>query len=275
MRSSVVLLTFVLALTLSGCGTSGSVSRDRFAAEAVGWAVRGDAANLYANLYPAQREAIRYSVYSNCIDSRTRALKQLGVTLRVDRVRTAALRTITVPATRAVVRASAVTTTISSRLFGNRTPLPAFGQRALVGVPIYVAMVGSRWRYIDPRVATFITPGCGVPQERLGSEPLAHVPQWATAEGFKNNPRAIAGAKLFAVSGCLNCHTYYGAGGKNLGAPDLTAEGAKGKGLAFQIAHLKCPACVNAGSAMPSFAGLGSAGVRTLAVFLEASRGRK
>ena len=40
---------------------------------------------------------------------------------------------------------------------------------------------------------------------------------------------AIAGAKLFAQIGCLNCHTYLGAGGSNLGAPDLSAEGAKGQ----------------------------------------------
>ena len=69
--------------------------------------------------------------------------------------------------------------------------------------------------------------------------------------------QAIAGAKLFAVVGCLNCHTYNGDGSHNLGAPDLTAEGAKNKGIAFQIAHLKCPACVNPGCPMPSFAGLG------------------
>ena len=96
-------------------------------------------------------------------------------------------------------------------------------------------------------------------KEALGSELIAHVPKWAATEGFTGNPQAIAGAKLFAVAGCLNCHTYIGAGGPNLGAPDLTAEGAKNKGIAFQIAHLKCPACVNPGSPMPSFAGLGDA----------------
>ncbi len=39
----------------------------------------------------------------------------------------------------------------------------------------------------------------------------------------------------------------------------MTAEGAKNKGIAFEVAHLKCPACVNPGSPMPSFAGLGDA----------------
>jgi len=112
-------------------------------------------------------------------------------------------------------------------------------------------------------------------KEALGSELLAKVPSWAKSEGFSNNPTAIAGAKLFAVSGCLNCHTYNGSGGHNLGAPNLSAEGAKNKGIAFQISHLKCPACVNSGSPMPSFAGLGEDNLKKLATFLESSKGGK
>jgi menaquinol-cytochrome c reductase cytochrome b/c subunit len=112
-------------------------------------------------------------------------------------------------------------------------------------------------------------------KEALGSELVGHVPTWAEKQGFTDNPQAIAGAKIFAVAGCLNCHTYLGDGGHNLGAPDLTAEGAKNKGIAFQIAHLKCPACVNPGSPMPSFAGLGDERLKQLAVFLEASKGPK
>jgi menaquinol-cytochrome c reductase cytochrome b/c subunit len=110
-------------------------------------------------------------------------------------------------------------------------------------------------------------------KEALGSEIVGHVPAWAATEGFTNNASAIAGAKLFAVSGCLNCHTYLSDGGHNLGAPVLTAEGAKNKGVAFQVAHLKCPSCVNAGSPMPSFAGLGDARLKQIAAFLEASKG--
>jgi cytochrome c553 len=112
-------------------------------------------------------------------------------------------------------------------------------------------------------------------KEALGSEILGHVPGWAAKQGFTNNQDAIAGAKLFAVSGCLNCHVYLGDGGHNLGAPELTAEGAKNKGVAFQVAHLKCPACVNPGSPMPSFAGLGEQRLKNLAAFLEASKGPK
>jgi menaquinol-cytochrome c reductase cytochrome b/c subunit len=110
-------------------------------------------------------------------------------------------------------------------------------------------------------------------KEALGTELLAHVKDWAKVQGFQNNPEAIKGAGLFAVSGCLNCHVYLGDGGQNLGAPELSAEGAKNKGIAFQIAHLQCPACVNPGSPMPSFAGLGPARLKSLAHFLEASKG--
>lgn len=112
-------------------------------------------------------------------------------------------------------------------------------------------------------------------KEALGTELLADVPHWAKAEKFANNPTAVAGAKLFAVAGCLNCHTYNGVGGAFPGAPNLTAEGAKNKGIAFQISHLKCPACVNSGSPMPSFAGLGDNRLKLLATFLESSKGGK
>ena len=108
-------------------------------------------------------------------------------------------------------------------------------------------------------------------KEALGTELLARVPAWSQKEGFTSNKQAIAGARLFAVAGCLNCHTYNGDGGHNLGAPELTAEGAKNKGVAFQVAHLKCPACVNPGS----FAGLGDQRLQEIAAFLEASKGSK
>ena len=99
------------------------------------------------------------------------------------------------------------------------------------------------------------------------------MPTWAQKEGFANNPTAVAGAKLFAQSACLNCHTYNGVGGSQFGAPNLTAEGAKNKGIQFQINHLKCPSCVNPGSPMPSFAGFSDQQLKELATFLEASKG--
>jgi mono/diheme cytochrome c family protein len=112
-------------------------------------------------------------------------------------------------------------------------------------------------------------------KEPLASELRGQVPTWAAKEGFTNNTKAIAGAILFTQSGCLNCHTYNGSGSHNLGAPDLTAEGAKNKGIDFQIRHLTNPAGVNPGSPMPSFAGLGTANLTKLANFLEASKGDK
>jgi mono/diheme cytochrome c family protein len=112
-----------------------------------------------------------------------------------------------------------------------------------------------------------------VAKEPIASEIKAAVPSWAVKQGFQNNQDAIAGANLFAESGCTNCHTYLGTGGSNLGAPDLSAEGAKGKGIQFQIDHLKCPSCVNPGSPMPSFQALGEDNLRKLATFLEASKG--
>ena len=112
-------------------------------------------------------------------------------------------------------------------------------------------------------------------KEALGSEIVGHVPSWAAKQHFTGNTEAIAGAKIFAVAGCLNCHTYLGDGGHNLGAPDLSAEGAKNKGIDFQVRHLTNPASVNPGSPMPSFAGLGPARLKELATFLEASKGGK
>jgi cytochrome c553 len=110
-------------------------------------------------------------------------------------------------------------------------------------------------------------------KEALGSELIQDVPNWIKRE---NLPAAAQpGAKLFAESGCLNCHTYLGAGSSNLGAPDLTEEGAKNKGIQFQIDHLKCPSCVNPGSPMPSFAAFSEEQLRQLARFLEASKGEK
>jgi menaquinol-cytochrome c reductase cytochrome b/c subunit len=70
-----------------------------------------------------------------------------------------------------------------------------------------------------------------VAKESLGAENLAFVPAWAATEGFADNPQAVAGASLFAQSGCMNCHVYLGKGSSNLGAPDLSAIGKGGRGV--------------------------------------------
>ena len=110
-------------------------------------------------------------------------------------------------------------------------------------------------------------------KEALASEVILDVPSWVKAENLP--AAAIPGAKLFAVSGCTACHTYSGSGGAALGAPDLTAIGSRGLGVDLQIKHLKDPSSVTPGSPMPKFASLGDARLRQLAVFLEASKGKK
>ena len=110
--------------------------------------------------------------------------------------------------------------------------------------------------------------------ESFASEYLRKVPSWIKRNRLTTK-HAQEGAKLFAEIGCLNCHTYLGTGGGYAGAPDLSAEGARGKGIDFQVKHLMCPSCVNRGSPMPGFGALGEKRLRLLADFLEASKGVK
>jgi mono/diheme cytochrome c family protein len=135
-----------------------------------------------------------------------------------------------------------------------------------------VAIVAAALTVISMAVLTYKG---ATAQEAIAAEVKAAIPSWAKQQGFVGNKDALAGANLFAESGCVSCHTYLGTGSSNLGAPDLTAEGAKSKGVQFQIDHLKCPSCVNPGSPMPPFAALGDDNLRKLAIFLEASKGPK
>jgi menaquinol-cytochrome c reductase cytochrome b/c subunit len=135
-----------------------------------------------------------------------------------------------------------------------------------------VAIVAAALTVISMGVLTYKG---ATAQEAIASEVKAAIPSWAQKQGFANSKEALAGANLFAESACVACHTYLGTGSTNLGAPDLSAEGAKNKGIQFQIDHLKCPSCVNPGSPMPVFASLGEKNLHALAVFLEASKGPK
>jgi len=116
-------------------------------------------------------------------------------------------------------------------------------------------------------------------KEALGSELIGDVTKWAQKEGFSNNPQAIAGAKLFASSGCANCHTYNGAGNTNVGAPDLTKIGASNQGPAFFAKYVADPR-KQGNNVMPIFgAKYGGALTQTqlnqLGAFLDASKGGK
>src|SRR3982751_5171 len=78
-------------------------------------------------------------------------------------------------------------------------------------------------------------------RESLASEVVQAVPTWAKRQGFDGNAKAVAGAKLFAQSGCTSCHTYLGTGSANLGAPDLTEIGKTNPNAKFFSDYVSDP----------------------------------
>ena len=158
--------------------------------------------------------------------------------------------------------------------------VPTIALMLLIGLPFLdrrrarrpsarpVAMVAAVLTIVSMAVLTWKG---ATAKEALASEVVQDVPNWVKAENLPAN--ALPGAHLFATAGCTACHTYNGSGGSNLGAPDLTDIGSRNLGIQFQIAHLKCPSCVNPGSPMPPFASLGDERLKQLAIFLEASKG--
>jgi cytochrome c553 len=111
-------------------------------------------------------------------------------------------------------------------------------------------------------------------KEALASEVKALVPTWADRQGFADNQQAVAGATIFAEAGCTSCHTYLGAGSSNLGAPDLTSEGTKGKNQQFYHDYIKDPSQFG-NTVMPKFGALGDEKLNQLGAFLVASKGPK
>src|SRR4051812_29157481 len=112
-----------------------------------------------------------------------------------------------------------------------------------------------------------------VAKEALASEVAQAVPSWAQKQNFANNAKAVAGAKLFAESGCTSCHTYLGTGSSNQGAPDLSSIGASGQGAQFFSNYVSDPSKFN-NTIMPRFGNLGSAeNIRNIGIFLDASKG--
>jgi menaquinol-cytochrome c reductase cytochrome b/c subunit len=160
--------------------------------------------------------------------------------------------------------------------------VPTIALMLLIGLPFLdrrrvrrpsarpVAMVAAVLTIISMGVLTWKG---ATAKEALASEVQADIPSWIKSEHLP--PDAVPGAHLFATAGCTACHTYNGAGGSNLGAPDLTAIGSRNLGIQFQINHLMCPSCVTPGSPMPPFKELGIARLTQLAKFLEASKGGK
>jgi menaquinol-cytochrome c reductase cytochrome b/c subunit len=110
-------------------------------------------------------------------------------------------------------------------------------------------------------------------KEALASEVVAAVPQWAQTQGFQDNEDAIAGATIFASSGCTACHTYLGTGSSNQGAPDLSNEGTKGRSKQQLMDYIRDPSKFG-NTVMPKF-GFSDEQLGQLAEFLLASKGPK
>jgi menaquinol-cytochrome c reductase cytochrome b/c subunit len=110
-------------------------------------------------------------------------------------------------------------------------------------------------------------------KEALAAEVKAAVPRWAARQGFTDNKDALAGANLFAVSGCTSCHTYLGTGSSNQGAPDLSAIGSKGNPKSFFHDYIRDPSKFG-NNVMPKF-GFSDEQLNQLASFLQASKGPK
>jgi menaquinol-cytochrome c reductase cytochrome b/c subunit len=150
----------------------------------------------------------------------------------------------------------------------------------LIGLPFYdrrrerrpsrrpVAMVAAVLTIISMGVLTYKG---ATATEALGSELIALVPEWSEEQGFADDPQAVAGARLFAETGCLQCHTYMGTGAGNLGAPDLTEIG-KTNDAAYFIQYLSNPAQFG-NTVMGSYAYLGEENLAALGAFLAASDG--
>jgi quinol---cytochrome c reductase cytochrome c subunit, bacillus type len=95
------------------------------------------------------------------------------------------------------------------------------------------------------------------------------VEQWMTEGDLPEEARP--GAELVAESGCLNCHTYRGAGSSNFGAPDLTQIGAQGQGVDFFHRYVANPRDFG-NTVMPVYESLGEENLDAIATFLDASK---
>jgi mono/diheme cytochrome c family protein len=118
----------------------------------------------------------------------------------------------------------------------------------------------------------------GATAEEGGSGGAELVTQWIEEGGIEANlaegatiEQAQLGAELVAESGCLNCHTYRGAGSPNLGAPELTQIGAENRGVDYFMRYVANPSEFG-NTVMPSYESLGEENLQAIAVFLDASK---
>lgn len=83
-------------------------------------------------------------------------------------------------------------------------------------------------------------------------------------------PRLAEGKRLFHALGCRGCHKVNGVGGED--GPDLTEIGKQAsKDRAWHVAHLRSPAALVAGSAMPDFS-IAKAEAEAIALYLRSLR---
>src|ERR671931_2155908 len=163
-----------------------------------------------------------------------------------------------------------------------------------VGIPTILLIIAFALPFIDGRrerrllrrpvaivAAVLVVLSMGVltykgatAKEALASEVVQAVPKWAQQEGFQNNKDAVAGATVFASSGCTACHTYLGTGSSNLGAPDLSSIGKSGRGVQGFATYVTDPSKFG-NNVMPKFAALGDQKLHQLGEFLNASKGPK
>ncbi len=158
--------------------------------------------------------------------------------------------------------------------------IPTLALILLIGLPFYdrrrekrpsrrpVAMIAAVLTVIS--MATLTWKGATA-TEALGSELILLVPEWAEEQGFADDPVAVRGAELFAVTGCLNCHTYLGQGSGTLGAPDLSDVGDR-YDVPTLVRYLTNPAEFG-NTVMGSYAYLGEENLQDLSTFLNASTG--
>jgi menaquinol-cytochrome c reductase cytochrome b/c subunit len=162
-----------------------------------------------------------------------------------------------------------------------------------VGIPTILLIIAFMLPFLDRRIerrltrrpvavvaAILVVVSMGVltykgatAKEALASEVVQAVPTWAQREGFTGNAEALAGAKIFASSGCTACHTYLGTGSSNQGAPDLSAEAKRGKTKQQLMAYIRDPSQFG-NNVMPKF-GFSNQQLAQLAEFLLASKGPK
>ena len=109
---------------------------------------------------------------------------------------------------------------------------------------------------------------CGSKEHTRGTCSTNDVDCWILLEDLP--PAAVPGARVFASTGCLACHTYLGTGRRNFTAPDLSAVGLRRSNVAKLEQLLVSPP-----ASMPSSRSLGKQRVHQLAVFLAASKGAR